>query len=70
MSDPHVSFSFASLTRSSQTANLVAAQSIMISCQASPVAERNRTKTAWKNDPKLLFRVIVVSVPASIFPNI
>lgn len=46
------------------------AHDIIMSCQASPVAERKRTSTAWKNDWKLLFRVMAVLESITIFPNI
>ena len=41
----------------------------MISCQASPVADRNRTKTACGNVWKLLLRWMAVSSSSAIFPK-
>lgn len=55
---------------SQRTAPGASVQAIIMSCQASPVAERKSTSTAWKNDWKLLLRVMAVFESITILPNI
>ena len=48
---------------------LCAEQPSITSCQASPVADRKRTSTAWGNVWKLLLRWMAVSSSSAIFPK-
>jgi hypothetical protein len=75
MAEPHLrldpSSSLASEEGSQSTVSR-GEQSSMISCQASPVAERKSTRTACENDWKLLLREIAdsdSSLSRAILPN-
>lgn len=79
MLEPHVNSSnllvlaarsYSSVLSSHLTCDASEAQAIIISCHASPVADRNRIKTACGNDWKLLFRLMVVPSSILILPNV